>query len=435
MGLRDAVRALGSSLLTRAVEYVGPRDLPTGTTFEDGYERQVNTPPVAQTRWHLADLEGATFTANSGNLSQVGRLWRSLKRDGQIAGVLSTRTLGLVQLPIRFAGDDELVKELAADFRRVFPLSELALLAGDGIGPGVGVGEFVQVDGRLPVLRRLDPEFLQYRWNEDRWYYRSIHGLLPVNPGDGRWVLHCPSGAVQPWSHGNWAALGRSYIAKEHAFYFRENYSSKLANAARVAVAPSAATEDQQLAWFQKVAAWGVNSVFGVKPGYDVKLLESNGRGYEVFQDTIKTANEEIIVTLAGQLVTTTGGAGFQNAAIFSTIRTDLIQADADALAETLMTQAIPVWANERFGAAAAEKPVRAYWDVTPQTDLTKEAAAIAQAAVAVKTMNEALAPYGQRVKIDEIARKFGVPLEELEEAVAQNENTLRSITGGKAAA
>src|SRR6185369_1977614 len=105
----------------------------------------------------------------------------------------------------------------------------------------------------------------------------------------------------------------------------------------------------------------------------------------EVFQDSIKTSNEEIIVTLAGQLVTTTGGAGFQNANIFSTIRTDLIQSDADGLAETLQMQAIPVWANERFGSAAADASTRAYWDVTPPKDLNAEATAINQAAIAVK--------------------------------------------------
>lgn len=407
-----------SSLLTRVFDYVGPRDLSMGTSFEDGYSRQASPPPIAQTRWHLADLETAIVSANTGNLRIPGRLWRSLRRDGQLAGVLSTRTHGLVQLPLRFAGDEQLVDELKNDFRHVFPLSELALLDGDGIGLGVGVGEFVQIPGCLPVLKRLDPEFLQYRYAEDRWYYQATHGTLPVNPGDGRWVLHCPGGAVQPWSHGLWAALGRAYIAKEHAFFFRENYSSKLANAARVAQSPAGASDSIRQGFFAKLAAWGVNTVFDLPPGWEVKLLESNGRGYEVFQDTIKTANDEMIVTLAGQLVTTTGGAGFQNANIFSTIRTDLIQADADGLAETLLTQGIPVWANERFGAKAADQRTRAFWDVTPPKDLNAEATAINQAAIAVKAMNEVLAPYGQRVKIDEIARRFAVPVEKLVEVV-----------------
>lgn len=408
-----------SSLLTRVREYVGPRDLPTGTSFEDGYARQLAPPPVSQTRWHLSDLEAAIAQADNGNLRFVGRLCRWLRADGVVAGVLSTRTEGLVQLPMRFAGDDgELVEELRRDFRSVFPTSELSLISGDGRLAGVGVGEFVQIEGASPVLVRRDPEFLSYRWAEDRWYYQTKRGLEPVNPGDGRWVLHLPGGVVNPWSHGLWRALARAVIPKDHAFFLRENYSSKLANAARVAVSPQGTTEEKRISFFAKVAAWGVNTVFDLPTGWDVKLLESNGRGYEVFQDTIKTANEEIIITLAGQTPTVTGGTGFQNSAIHASIRSDLIQADADALSTTLNEQAIPVWANERFGADAATSAPRASWDVTPPKDLNLEATAINSAALAAKAMNELLAPLGKRVDLEELARRYGVPVAKLEAAM-----------------
>lgn len=408
-----------SSLLTRVLEYVGPRPLTTGTGFWDGYERQISRPSYTVTRWHLADLEVAVRTADGGNMMLAGQLCSAIRADGVASGVLSTRTEGLVQLPLRFSGPDaDMNRALEYDFRRLFPTSELALLSGDGRLLGIGVAEFVQIEDALPVLKRLDPQYLQYRWAEDRWYYLGIHGPEPVNPGDGRWVLHCPGGSVEPWKHGLWRALGRAHIAKDHAYFYRENYSQKLANAARVAKSPQGASEALRRGFFARVAAWGVNTVFDLPPGWDVTLLESNGRGYEVFTETIKGANEEIIITLAGQLVTTTGGTGFANAGIHSSIRSDLIQSDGDTLASTLNDQAIPIWAGFRFGDVAPERLTRIAWDVTPPKDLTAEATAANQLGIAIKQVNEVLAAYGKRVDAEVMARRFGVPLEDLESKI-----------------
>ncbi len=424
-----------SSLFTRSTKYAGPRALPLGDSYADGVERQIVFPTATQTRWLLSDLETAILTSDRGNMRVAGRLWKSIRRDGVVHGVLSTRTEGLVQLPIRFRGSDpDLVASLESEFRTVFPSAELALLSADGRGLGLGVGEFVQANGaRLPVLRRLDPEALLYQWSEDRWYYQTIRGLVPVNPGDGRWVLHCPGGSVQPWTQGLWMALGRAFIAKEHAYFYRENYSSKLANAARVAVAPQGASEEQKQSWFRKVMAWGVNTVFGMTPGYDVKLLESNGRGYEVFRETIEDCNQEIQITLAGQTVTTDGGTGFSNADIHKAIRADLIQADADALAATINAQGIPVWANERFGAGALDAGLGVSWDVTPPKEQNAEAATLLAAANAVKVLNEVLAPYGQAVDIEEIARRFGVPVQSLGDVVSIEAHARRRAAARRA--
>jgi len=89
-----------SSLVTRVRSYAGPRDLPTGERFADGMERQLTLQQISQTRWELGDLEGAITEADSGSLRTVGRLCESLRRDGVIHGVLSTRTEGLIQLPV-----------------------------------------------------------------------------------------------------------------------------------------------------------------------------------------------------------------------------------------------------------------------------------------------------------------------------------------------
>lgn len=431
MGLAQRIAALlGISAFAKAP----PKH---ALTLEDEYVKRIreqfggNLQPIpwSQTRWYLSDLEAAEHNADQGHLVGAARLMRAARKDGVVAGVLSTRTKGLVQLPKRFVGEREAVEalELGHDesrsvFDEMCPANELALLAGDGDLIGVGVGELVEVQGRdFPLFVRHDPEFLSYRWSENQWYFRSVAGEIPITPGDGRWVLHVPGGRMAPWQHGLWRAVGRAYIRKEHALIHKDNWEAKLANPARVAVHPPGASETQKLGWFRRVMAWGINTVFSMPPGYDVKLLESNGRGHESFDVTVEQQNDEFKMAIAGQLVTSDGGAGFQNSDIHRSIRADLIQSTADSLAYTINTQILPPWQVARWGDAAFKKLVSVQWDTTPPKDRAAEANALVSVATAIEKLGDALERYGRNVDIDALTTEFGIPVtSERAEAAAE---------------
>lgn len=396
--------------------------------------RRRSTPqPTTITRWLQKDVETAQHVAASGDLSIAGRLYRSLARDGTYQGLIGTRCNGLVRLPKRFAGDLDAIAFLEGcegkpgAFEEIFPESELALFDADGIVLGVAVGEFIEIEGcDYPVFCRLDPEFLRYNWWEDRWYYASASGLLPITPGDGRWVLHTPGGRQEPWARGLWASLARAYVSKEHAIMLRENWNGKLANPARAAFVPPGASEPQRVGFLQRLIAWGVNTVFELPIGWDVKLIESNGRGYESFKETIADSNQEIMVAIAGQIVTVTGGSGFANAAIHATIRGDLIQGDGQSLADTLNRQAIP-WLLRRLLGAGANATVS--WDTRAPSNRKEEADSLAAAAKAIGEVATTLRAHGLEVDVLALAARFAVPLrapraiEELPVAPAANDD------------
>ena len=423
MGIRDRVAALlgVSAFREPALGRVVSPDEKTVEAIREAHGGQLQVTPQSQTRWYLRDLESAEHAADTGDLSPAARLMRSARKDGVYSGVLSTRTGGLVRLPVRFRGDERITEQLKQGndetrgvFGEMFPATELALIAADGVELGIGVGEMVPVVGRdFPVFVRLDPEFLWYRWNENQWYYRSIAGMLPIVPGNGRWVLHMPGGRVAPWQHGLWRAIGRAYIRKEHALYHADNWEAKLANSARVAVSPQGASEAQSDKWFRSVMAWGVNTVFGLTPGYDVKLLESNGRGYEAFRQTIEDQNNEFVIAVAGQTVTTDGGTGFSNQDVHKSIRADLIKETADGLAHTINTQGLPQWIIDRFGEDALSPGAVVEWDVTPPKDRTAEAAALKTTAEAMAQLTQALATHGLTLDAKALAITFGVPFED----------------------
>jgi hypothetical protein len=439
VSLFDTARAAASAALTAATSVLLGRSAyqpPDDATAHHGVQEsdveamresmggQIAPMPTSQTRWYLSDLEYATHAADGGDLAPAARLMRAARSDGRLSGVLSTRTAGLVRLPKVFYGDPEIVTALevghtdrAGDTRSVFdemfPPSELALLAADGVLCGVGVAELVPVIGReYPVMIRLDPEYLTYTWHENRWYFKSIAGPIPITPGDGRWILHTPGGRMSPWHHGLWRSIGRAYIRKDHAQLCKDNYEAKLANPARVAVSPQGGSEEQKQEWFRRVMAWGVNSVFSLTPGYDIKLIESNGRGWEAFDTTIAECNTDMVIAIAGQTVTTGDDmTGFVNADVHKTIRSDLIKSTADDLAHTINTQGIPAFVAQVFDPdEVATKVCVVQWDVTPPKDRNAEATALVTTATAITQLGTALDEHDKELDVEAMCDRFGVP-------------------------
>lgn len=402
--------------------------------------------PVTVTRWYLSDLETAQHKADTGDLSLAAALCVAMRTDGVIAGLLTTLTSGLVGLPKRFYGDPDLVAGLRprndtpSDFDAMHPPAELALIAGDGVLLGAGVGELLPVPGRdLPVLCRLEPEFLMYRQVENRWYYRSIAGLLPITPGDGRWVLHVPGGRVNPWRTALWKPLGRSYINKEHAMLHRSNYSAKLANPARIATAPLGATEGERQGFISRLMAWGVNSVFELPPGWSAALLESKGTGYEVFKDEVATSDNESMITLAGQIVTTTGGAGFSNSDVQRLIRADILKNVGDGLGHTLNTQTMPAYAYIKKGLDGLRQLPSLEWITKAPKDHEAEARTMTSVGAGIKAVNEALRGDKKVVDTAEVMTRFDLPTRDMTpeektaiEAEAKAEATMKNDDGSK---
>lgn len=383
--------------------------------------------PTTRTRWYLSDLEVAQHQADAGNLQLLGQLYRAMRSDGVITGLLKTRTSGVCRLPKKFYGTHESVDVLKArngsrsTFDDMVPPAELSQFVADGVVLGYAVGELMPVEGRdFPVFRRLEPEFLRYYWVTNQWYYNSVAGMIPIEPGMGRWVLHVPGANVSPWTSGIWKALGRAFINKEHALSHRSNYSAKLANPARVVHSPLGANEQQRRNALRQLIAWGLNTTVELPVGWEMSLVESKGTGIEVFQAEIDTCDREVSIVVAGQVVTVDGGAGFSNADVHQSIRSDIVKDDADAIAYTINTQILPQFIATRWGIEDIDIGAQFEFDVSRPKDLKDEASSLKDVAAAIAQLQPVLAGSGFKLDMRELTMRYGIPVVVDEEPIEQ---------------
>lgn len=372
--------------------------------------------PVTQTRWYLRDLEAASSYADAGSFALTGQLYRSIRRDGVLRGLIATRTDGIVRLPKRFYGKNRAIVERLKSkngsrsvFDELCPPGQLAALAADALFLGAGIAELVPVVGRsYPVLHRLDPQWLEFNWGDCRWYYNSRAGRIPVNAGDGRFVLFLPFGPLHPWQWGLIWACGRSFINKEHALLTRAGFIAGVANPAKILQSPTGAAEQHRRQIFEHLVNWGPNTALELPIGFEAKLLEVAGQAWQTYQQEINTSDNEYMVALAGQVVTTTGGTGFANADVHRLIRADLIKATAEELAFCVNTQILPLYVENEFGTAALDDGTMLEWDISTPKDLKEEAGTLTALGDGLAKLRQI---YGDRLDLDAYASRFGVPL------------------------
>lgn len=386
--------------------------------------------PQVRLRWYPPDIERAQRAATNGDMTLVGQLNESMKLDGVFRGLIDART-AVVHFPKRMRGSQEVVdvlqSKVASDrsvYDEMIPATEAKLVMADGDVCGVGIGEMVPVRGRnYPVLVRRFPQNLWYLWSRDQWYYRSIVGLLPITPGmpdasGNSWVLHMPGGRLAPWNSGLWNACGRAYINKTQSIFGRQQYEAKHAHPIRVAFAALGAAEEERKGMLAGLIRFALNAAAVVGPGWDVKLVESNGQGIKVYADSIEFNNAEMATAICGSPVMLKGTVGFSSIDPFKVVAGNLMRSTASAWDHTVNTQILPPFVGLHWGTDALRNAVTIETDVDEPKDRSAEVAVLNGLGPAIKALVEAAvsaqiaAGVARPIAIDvvELFTRFGIP-------------------------
>lgn len=364
--------------------------------------------------------------------------------DDRVQGVLSTRTHGLLGLPLAFQGGGRRQQKalegtrglegrvaVPGDWYRMFPEAQVAQLCAWGILLGVGLAERVP-RGRdladsdeptaeqrdVPELRIWHPRWLRQDVMTERWYLMTSEGEVEITPGDGRWIMYAPYGLTRPWTQGAWRPLAFAWVLKQFALHDRARHSEVQGSPARVGIAPQGATPNSRKRMLNDLRELGRDAAMILPEGYDYKIVEAQARTWEIYGAQIEWADRAIAIAIAGQFVTTEGTKGFSNGNIHQVVLQSLINFTAETLSTTLREQGVLPWAISNFGDAAGTPWPQ--WDTSPPKDKKEIAEAIATLGAAIAQMDAAMATLGKRVDAVELANQFGIPLLDAPKLIAE---------------
>lgn len=367
-------------------------------------------------KWNPQKIRTAKILADGGNLMVVADLCEDIMADDSMNGVLEARVRGLFGLPLVFdpSGDARrktpITKALETDFWQMNPEHELNQAWTWAVLLGVGVTELVgrEREGRvLPRIVNKQPRYLRYDWNARGWMLDTQdQNLIPITPGDGKWVMFTPYGERRPWAYGAWRSVALWWLLKQYAFTDWARYSEVRGKGILAGTMPESKAGDVQARkdLAADLADLGDETSVALPPGYDLKLVESTANTYQTFEKQIQMADEGIAVAILGQNLTTRVSSGSHAAAkVQNEVRSDLRRGDAGSISTTLRDQQIVYWAEWNFGNADLAPYPK--WQTEPPQDLVQTADTFQKVAGALPALTEA----GADARA--ILEQFGIPL------------------------
>jgi phage gp29-like protein len=397
---------------------------------------------VSLTDWdNIRLVKSALWQMEQGVMLEAANLLEMMLRDDRIAAVIEQRFLGLLGLPMDFApgeGDpeegstqndpkDPAVKALKKLWPRMFPRAALYqwMIWGQGLGVGLAeqVWEFDEETGYwYPRLKVWHPRYLRWDWSTDSFHVVTRDGGdMDVRPGDPKWAFYTPFGHYRGWMHGFVRSLAIPWLFRQWGMRDWIRYSEVYGAPIRGAVVPEGADETKVLRFLQSVTSIGRDVAIklpqkdgpqGVKQGFDLKLIEAAGRGWEGFEKAHNAANGMVAIRVLGQNLTTEIKAGsFAAATIHQNVKQEKIDFDSGSLTETQREQVLAFWAEVNFGSRAkAPRPAgdrEGFWETEPPED--QKAAGDGLKAIGDGIV--ALQATGAQVDVDDVLTDAGVPI------------------------
>jgi len=281
------------------------------------------------------------------------------------------------------------------------------------------------------TLKPWHPQFVYYRWDIRKFVVNTSEGPVVAEPGSGKWFVHAPFGMYRGWIHGAIRAVADKWIIKQLAWRDRARYNERHGLPIIKAYVPAAGDARQKELFIQSMSTLGQEAVVGLpqnvdETGYDLELLEARDRASATFRETIEDADRAIILTIKSQNLTTEVVEGsFAAARQHGGTEQVTLEFDDATFSQDFYEQVARPFAMFNYG--DPDRAPYSSWDVQPIEDRAAEAKTALDASTALVALKAAGVP----VDVAAYARKFKIPIGEVDVATERGQIFAYHIAGG----
>lgn len=389
---------------------------------------------TTQTGWTILQVRQAIESLVIGLFDAPAQLMDAITGDSRVHSAFQQRIGGLLgrkvmhQLPPEFS-DSPLAKECLDAWEKHWMVMASEPILGDmqvwGFGLGFWVGQQLwDTSGSYwkPYLVPFHPRYTYYHWLYRKYIAITLDGQVPIDAGNGHWVLHTPYGPYRGWMRGAVRAISPWWLARNYALRDWARYSERHGMPIGKAVTPFGADVDSVNKFRSDLGNLGQESIIQLPQSpepeigkYDLEWLETKDQAWDGFQGLISQCNAEITLAVLGQNLTSEVKEGsFAAARVHADVRQTILEADARALSQTIYNQIARPFAAINFG--NPDLAPRTTWDIIPGEDTKTLSDTFYQFANGVKALKES----GKEISdLSGFARQFGIELGKMEDVEA----------------